>query len=106
MALLCWASPDEPVVLVGDNSGSLQLSLDLNSTKSERLLLRELAWRKAVNRWTFSVAHLPTENNVIADLLSRHHETEPGLRVFPNALADAAFVQVSPLVDMWSCNSP
>ena len=92
--------------MVGDNSGSLQLSLDLNSTKTERTLLRELAWRKAVHRWVFSVAHLPTESNTVADLLSRHHETEPQLRVLPQLLEGAACVPIDPLSSLWSCIRP
>ena len=103
MALNKWATPDQPVTMVGDNSGSLQLSLDLNSTKTERSLLRELAWRKAVHHWVFCVAHLPTENNTIADLLSRHHETDPDLRVIPQLLDGAACVPVDPLGSLWSC---
>ena len=102
LALNHWASPEVPIVLVGDNTGSLQLSLDLNSTKSERLLLRELAWRKAVRRWTFSVAHLPSENNVVADLLSRWSERTSEARILPDALVGAAEVKVAPLASLWS----
>ena len=103
MALDKWASPDQPVTLVGDNSGSLQLSLDLNSTKTERSLLRELAWRKAVHHWVFCVAHLPTENHTAADLLSRHHEADPALPVVPQLLEGAAGVPVDSLESLWSC---
>ena len=55
-----------------------------------------------MRRWTFSVAHLPSENNVVADLLSRWSERTSEARILPDALVGAAEVKVAPLASLWS----
>ena len=60
-----------PVLLVGDNTGSLQNSLDLKGEGTLLAVSRELAWRKARHMWEYDIAHIPTEHNSAPDILSR-----------------------------------
>ena len=58
--------------------------------------------RKAMRQWIFWVAHLPSENNLVADLLSRWSERNSEARILPDALVGAAEVKVAPLASLWS----
>ena len=71
MCLILWARPNEPIAIIGDNTGSLQLAIDLNGSNGLLAISRELAWRRARNRWSYGAGHLPTEANSLADALSR-----------------------------------
>ena len=66
-----------PVMIVGDNTGSLQNSLDLKGKGPLLAVSRELAWRKARHTWQYDVAHLPTEHNTLPYILSRVSAPEP-----------------------------
>ena len=101
LALCRWAPLYEGLVLCGDNTGSLTLSMDLASTKQERSLLRELAWRKAQGGWLYEVAHIPSESNTVADFLSRLEELAPEQRVMPSCLEGAAQVSSPKLSKLW-----
>ena len=90
------------LVISSDNSGSLQLSVDMASTKQERALLRELAWRKAMGEWVFDVCHIPSENNTVADLLSMFFETPEGQHIKPEIMKGAAVVRVPKLRELWT----
>ena len=53
---------------------------------------RELAWRRIVRRWQYSLEHLPAESNAEADALSRLEAVPP--RYFPlEALDEASYLQ-------------
>ena len=90
-------------MLVGDNTGSLQNSLDLKGKGALLAVSRELAWRKARYNWKFDVAHIPTEHNKIPDILSRVDlplKPEP----WPTALLEG-LTRVHPrnVKSIWKC---
>ena len=71
ISLLLWARPREPIAIIGDNTGALQLAIDLNGENGLLAISREVAWRRARHGWTYGAGHLPTEANSLADALSR-----------------------------------
>ena len=78
LVLLLWGSvePGRSLAILGDNVGSLQTAITFKSTSSLRAVCKELALHQAVNRWKYSVGHIPTEYNTIADALSRLKDGE------------------------------
>ena len=61
----------------GDNLGALSDALKLASTApAMNAIAREMAWRRIVRQWQYSLTHLPSEQNDEADALSRL-EAEP-----------------------------
>ena len=104
--MIQWASSHQRLTLFGDNTASLQMALDSKGKGATNELLREIAWRKAKHGWSFAVAHLPTESNVLADSLSRLFEpgddgTVPH-RSCPPQLVGAAEVKPRPLSAIWT----
>ena len=71
ISLVLWAGPRDPIAIVGDNTGALQLAIDLNGDNGLLAISREVAWRKARHGWSYGAGHLPTEANSLADALSR-----------------------------------
>ena len=73
LALMLWArlGDEYPIVFHGDNIAALQDALSLKGRGSMLAVAREIAWRKERFQWNFTVAHLPSELNKIADDLSR-----------------------------------
>ena len=73
----------------GDNLGALSDALKLSSTAAAMNTIgREIAWRRVVRQWQYSLTHLPAEQNDEADALSRLEAVPP--RVMP-LLGDAVF---------------
>ena len=69
-------------------------------------ICREIAWRVARFRWAYAVAHLPAENNKVADRMSRIRDPSlPELTQLPEPLVGAAEVQVS-VSELWSISPP
>ena len=55
----------------GDNLGALNDALSLNSTAvGMNSIARQIAWRRIVRRWQYSVKHLPAQANDEADACS------------------------------------
>ena len=79
MCAITWSSWIEayPTMLVGDNVGSLQNSLDLKGKGPLLAVSRELAWRKARRNWQYDIAHIHTEYNKAPDMLSRVDSPSP-----------------------------
>jgi hypothetical protein len=77
--LMVWGRnfKNETVAIVGDNTGTLEVSLSLKSKGSMAAVAREPAWRKERHGWNFDVGHIPSEKNTIPDALSRVHEKKP-----------------------------
>ena len=102
LCLLRWCPLFEDLLLCGDNTASLNMAISLRCSGVEAAIGREIAWRQARFRWSYAVAHLPAEANVLADRLSRLRDPNlPPLVVPPPALEGAAEVKVS--VDaLWS----
>ena len=85
----------------GDNVASLQMALRGKAKGAEGALARELFVLKARFNWRFAVAHLPSENNVLADALSRI--AQPGRPSSPPAeVLGAAEVPVPHLASIWT----
>ena len=73
LSLLVWGNRfvSDSVMVVGDNTGALDNALSLKGKGELIAISRELSWRQAKRGWLFSVGHLPSEFNVVADALSR-----------------------------------
>ena len=91
----------EGLAFLGDNTASLQLALSGRAKKEMGALARELFIRRVRGDWKFSVGHLPSEHNTVADALSRL--SEPGTaRQLPQVLKGCAEVRVPTLAELWS----
>ena len=90
LSLIAWppssTSGPERLGVLGDNVGALQNALSLSGKGPLLTVAREIAWRQAAEGWHFSVGHIPTESNTVADALSRLSAPEPAS--FPDALRD------------------
>ena len=76
ISLVLWAGPRDPIAIIGDNTGALQLAMDLNGDGGLLAISREIAWRTARHGWLYGAGHLPTEANSLADALSRLTESD------------------------------
>ena len=65
------------ILLVGDNLGSLQNTLDMKGQGPLLAIAREVAWRKVRLGWSYDAAHIPSEHNTAPDALSRQYAPEP-----------------------------
>ena len=95
LAMDMWADEftQRSLTLLGDSTAALQDFLDMKGNTSMLPIAREVAWRRQVRRWQFQVAHLPKEQNVLADALSRM--SQPGTSsALPPELAGASRVHV------------
>jgi hypothetical protein len=102
LCLMTWGDNfvKESVLVVGDNTGSLSNALSLKGKGDLLAISRELSWRQARRHWLFSVGHLPSEHNVVADALSRR--TDPKGVAWPSlALRSADFRSPPNLRDVW-----
>ena len=102
LCLMTWGDHfiKEAVLVVGDNTASLSNALSLKGRGDLLAVSRELSWRQARRWWQFSVGHLPSEHNVVADALSRR--TDPKGVPWPSlALRSAAFKAPPNLRDVW-----
>ena len=73
----CGRFLTETLAVLGDNTGSLQDALQLKGRGPLLSLSRELSWRQARHGWKFTVGHVPSEHNDLADALSRLHADKP-----------------------------
>jgi len=82
LTLMVWGDSytEERVTILGDNTGALQEALSLKGRGALLAVSRELAWRVARHSWLYSVAHLPSEHNSVADSLSRLWGPEPAAK--------------------------
>ena len=102
LALMTWGDNfvQEPVLIAGDNTAALSGALSLKGKGELLAVARELSWRQARRGWKFSVGHLPSEFNVVADALSR--TTDPKGVDWPSvALAEATFAAPPKLREVW-----
>ena len=89
LALTIWAKDfvAESLALLCDNTAALQSALDLKGSGPMVNVALEIAWRKARGRWSFEPGHLPAQQNVIADALSRL--AAPEEKTKPDGLSEA-----------------
>ena len=101
LVLLIWGDQyqDTSLAVLGDNTASLQVALTMKSSASLRLVARELALHQSLKCWHFTVGHIPTELNLIADALSRLRGSQPSV-VLP-CLRNARQISVPPLSAFW-----
>ena len=96
LCLLCWGrhATDQRLTLHGDNVGALQAALSLKGRGSMLAVARELSWRTIRFGWCFDTEHLPSEQNDLADPLSRLAAVPPA--PFPQQLRNARAREVHP----------
>ena len=102
LVLLVWADRFTEMVLdiLGDNTAALSNALSLRGRGPMLAVAREISWRRARRSWSFRVGHLPSENNNVADALSR--VADPKGKGWPSvALGAAAEAKPPRLRDLW-----
>ena len=87
------------MAVLTDNTAALQNALKLSGFKQMQPIAREIAWRKAKLRWSFEVGHLPSEQNDLADALSRRYSPSPV--PFPVALKCLPRARAPLIHEMW-----
>ena len=91
---------DFSIAIFGDNIGALSAALSLKGRGSLLAVARELSWRQARRRWSFEVAHLPSEHNNVADALSR--VADPAGKSWPGWALGVAHAKKCPKTsDVW-----
>ena len=73
LALDAWADRARlhGLAILGDNIAALQCAVSLRGRGPLNTISREIAWRRLRRNWWYSVGHVPSEDNAIADALSR-----------------------------------
>ena len=107
LGLMVWSSyaTSKPVLVVGDNTGSLQDALQYKGRGALLIVARELAWRAARNGWIFAVGHLAAEHNLVPDSLSRLTAPNENKKPFPRKELDQAVSVAAPTPSqVWSMN--
>ena len=59
------------LAILGDNVAALQCAVSLRGRGPLNAISREISWRRLRRNWWYSVGHIPSEDNVFADALSR-----------------------------------
>ena len=90
---------DTGFAILGDNTSSLGLALNLKGNKALGRISRELSWRRIRQGWRYACGHLPTERNKVADTLSRL-SSPVDLPNFPAELKRAVRRSVPKLADL------
>ena len=104
LVLLTWGDryADQGFAVMGDNISSLACATSLKGKGALSQISREIAWRKVRHRWRFSVAHVPSEQNTLADALSRTSSPDSAEhRSFPHAELKGARRMSLPSCDQW-----
>ena len=106
MVLQAWGSrfTSASLHLLGDNTGSLNDALKCSGKGWLMHIAREVSWRTVRGNWAYELAHLPSEHNVVADILSRLFAPKPVRLQDVSELASATEVQEPCPEDMW-CES-
>ena len=106
LCLVRWCPIKDNVLFCGDNTASLNLALSMKGTGTNGAIASEIAWRAARYRWSYAVAHLPSEANKVAYRMSRLCDPSlPPLVALPSALENAAEISVS-VDELWSLATP
>ena len=76
IVLVCYghAHRSTGLAILGDNLASLNLALSMKGSAALGTISRELTWRRIRGGWRYACGHLPTEQNTVADQLSRLHQ--------------------------------
>ena len=100
LAVRRWAWLAEGLCFLGDNVASLNLALSGKAKGNMAAIARELSVMKARDNLRFSVGHLPSEQNVIADSISRLAQPSSPHTMLRQLVA-AAEVLLGPLHSQW-----
>ena len=101
LCLMTWIKlmPNrKKVLLVGDNLGSLQNTLDMKGQGPLLAIAREVAWCKVRLGWNYDAAHIPSEHNTAPDALSRLHSPEPP--PLPTEILGSASRKLTPTIGL------
>jgi len=105
LVLRVWADrfAQTGFAILGDNVASLGFAVNLKGRKSHSQISREIAWRRVRRSWRYAVAHVPSEQNHLADALSRTcAPAGSDHQCFPTeALSAATRQRVPDLSDWW-----
>ena len=104
LVLLTWGDSfsERGFAIMGDNISSLSCAIGLKGKGALSQISREISWRKVRHRWRFSVAHVPSEQNVLADALSRTSSPDTSeRRSFPQSALSGATRKTLPPCDEW-----
>ena len=100
LAVRRWAWLADGLCFLGDNVASLNIALSGKAKGNMAAIARELSVLRARDHLQFSVGHLPAENNLIADAISRL--SQPSVpHTMPSQLVGAAEVRLGPLHSQW-----
>jgi len=104
LTLILWAPrfKAEGLALLGDNLAALTGAISLRGKNRLTRITRELTCRKVKGAWHFAAGHLPTEENKIADALSRMHAPPPDRASLPQDLSGAVRVEAIDRKHLWS----
>ena len=102
LAIVLWGKDftQQALAAVTDNTAALQQTLDLKGKGPMLEVALELAWRKARGRLEFMPGHLPTEQNKLADALSRL--SAPDNTILPKELAQTVEREAPDPVKFWT----
>ena len=106
LSLVTWSPQftQQTLTVLCDNKSSLQAALDLKGKHCMLAIARELAWRKARYQWSFAVAHLPKEQNTVADALSRLQA--PDAAPLPKEVSQAVWRDPTTVASFWKLADP
>ena len=90
--------------IVGDNIAALQCAVSLKGRKDLSAISREIAWRRVRLRWRYAVAHVPSEENFVADSLSRLCAPVSDCKDFPEELMGVPEQQLPDLLKHFPCS--
>ena len=101
LALCTWGDSftRTSVALLNDNTAALQAALQLKGKGPMLQVAREIAWRKAKRGWSYEVGHVPTEQNGLADALSR--QCGPSPQPLPEALKRVERCEGTAVAGFW-----
>ena len=98
LVLLSWgaAARTHGLAILGDNIAALQCAISLRGRGALNDLSREIAWRRVRFAWHYAVGHVPSEDNLLADALSRtaapagseQRDRPDGLESLPRVVPD------------------
>ena len=100
LALERWGACGLNLAMLGDNVGSLQNALAKKGCGASLRLAAELSWRQCCFGWEFTVGHLPSEHNNLADALSRLQQPNVPA-VFPEDLKQVTRDYPMPVSEIW-----
>ena len=100
LSLFAAAHIGTGIVLLGDNFSSLSLALHVKGQRGLGIISREISWRRIRQGWRYACGHLPSEQNEVADALSR--QNCPDKKALPPDLASATLVSAPSVAALWT----